>query len=385
MRTILHINIVSFSVSVERALHPRPLLGRPLAIAVPAPRAPLLDVSSEARLAGLHRGMPLSLAEKLCPGLRVLPPRPELYDRATAALERKLGAFSPLCELAAPGHAFLDMTGTERLWGPPRDAAERIREAVGRELRLWPAAGAAASKLVSHVATRVVKPDGVEAVDPGTETAYLAPLAIHLLPGLGDETLRRLEELNVRRAGELAILPSHALAAAFGAAGPPLRDRARGLDPSPVCPGADGRSVREEATLAEDTNDAERLADETSRLTQAAARRLREEGIRARRVQVSAVYSDGIRATRQRLLPAPADLDPDLIPPALDLLAQVLQRRVRVRTLAVSFARLEAGDVQPGLFGEGPEEGRRKALVAAVDRVRERFGAEAIRYRTIHA
>ncbi|MBI2920914.1 MAG: hypothetical protein HYY18_07500 [Planctomycetes bacterium] len=383
MHSILHVNIASFPISVERALAPRPLAGRPLAIAVPTARATLLDVSSEARLAGLYRGMPLSLAEKLCPDLRVLPPHPELYERATAALARLLGSFSPLCELASPGHAFLDLTGTDRLWGPPHDAAARVRDAVGRELRLWPAAGAAANKLVSHVATRVVKPDGVEAVPFGAEASYLAPLAMHFLPGLGDETQRRLEELNVRRVGELAALPAPALAAAFGAAGPPLRDRARGVDPSPVCPGTGAREIREQASLADDINDADVLADQASRLAQAAARRLRAEGIRARRAQVSLVHSDGLRSSRQRLLPAPSDLDPDLLPHVLDLLAQALQRRVRVRTLSVAFARLEPGDVQPGLFGEGPVETRKRALVAALDRVRGKFGAEAIVVRSL--
>jgi DNA polymerase-4 len=383
MKSTLLLNISSFAVSVERALHPRLLSGRPLAIALPTSRSVLLDLSSEARLAGLHRGMPLFLAEKLCPDLRVLPPRPDLYDRATAALARALQQFSPLCEAAGPGHFFLDLTGTQRLWGPPADAAARIRDAVGRELRLWPAAGAAANKLVSHVATRVVKPDGVEAVEPGTEAAYLAPLGVHLLPGLGDETLRRLEELNVRRAGELAATPAPALAAVFGAAGPPLRDRARGVDPTPVCPDAGAREIAERITLADDTNDADTLADHASRLAQAAARRLRAEGIRARRAAVALTHSDGLRSSRQRLLPAPADLDPDLLPHVLDLLAQALQRRVRVRSLAVSFARLGPADVQPGLFGEGPEAKRKLALTAAVDRVRAKFGAGALTYRRL--
>ena len=383
MKSILHLNIVSFPISVERAIHPRHLTGRPLAVAIPTARATLLEVSSEARLAGLHRGMPLSLAEKLCPDLRVLPPHPELYDRATVAFARAAGRFSPLCELASPGHAFLDLTGTERLWGCPADAASRIRLALGRELRLWPAAAAASNKLVSHVATRVVKPDGVEAVAPGTEAAYLAPLAVRLLPGLGEETEQRLEELGVATAGALAATPSHALAVAFGAAGPPLRERARGIDPSPVCPEPGERVVKEECSLADDTNDAARLADETSRLAQAAARRLRAAGFRARKAAVTLTHSDGIRATRQRLLPAPSDLDPDLIPPVLDLLTLALQRRVRVRTISVSFARLGAADVQPGLFGEAPDSKKKHALVAAVDLVRAKFGAGAVTYRRL--
>ncbi|MCC6740143.1 MAG: hypothetical protein IT452_13940 [Planctomycetia bacterium] len=383
MKSTLHLNIPSFPISAERALRPRPLSGRPLAVALPSARSVLLDVSSEARLAGLRRGMPLALAEKLCPDLLVLPPRPELYDRATAAFARVLARFSPLCELAGPGHAWLDLTGTERLWGKPADAAARVRLALGTELRLWPAAAAASNKLVSHVATRVVKPDGVEAVAPGTEAAYLAPLAVRLLPGLGEETERRLEELGVPTAGALAATPSHALAVAFGAAGPPLRDRARGVDPSPVCPDPGERVVKEDSSLADDTNDAERLADEASRLAQAAARRLRSEGFRARRAAVTLTHSDGVRATRQKLLPAPSDLDPDLLPPVLDLLALALQRRVRVRTLSVSFARLGPADVQPGLFGEAPESKTKQALVAAVDRVRAKWGAGALTYRRL--
>ncbi|MCE9584860.1 MAG: hypothetical protein K8T20_20410, partial [Planctomycetes bacterium] len=276
-----------------------------------------------------------------------------------------------------------DLAGTARLWGPPADAAARISDSLGSELSIWPAAGAASSKLVSHVASRVVKPDGVEAVAPGFEAAYLAPLAVRLLPGLGEETERRLEELGVATAGALAATPPHALAVAFGAAGPTLRDRARGIDPSPVCPEPGERTVREEISLADDTNDAEILADATSRLVQAAARRLREAGFRARKAQVTLTHSDGLRSSRQKLLPAPSDLDPDLIPPVLHLLAQALQRRVRVRSIIVAFARLGPADIQPGLFGEAPESKKKQALVAAVDGVRAKHGAGAITYRRL--
>jgi DNA polymerase-4 len=383
MRSILHLNIVSFLVAVECASRPRALAGRPLAIAAPTPRATLLDVSGEARLAGLHRGMPLALAEKLCHDLTVLDPHPELYDRATTAIARALSRFSPVFELSGPGHAWLDLSGTTRLWGPPHDAASRIRESLGRELRLWPAAGAASNKLVSHVATRVVKPDGVEAVAPGTEAAYLAPLAVRSLPGLGEETGRLLEELGILAAGQLAATPAPALAVAFGAAGPPLRDRARGVDPTPVCPEPGEREVAEQISLADDTNDLDVLSDAASRLSQAAARRLRDAGFRARGARVVLTHSDGLRTARRKRLAAPSDLDPDLIPPVLELLVLALQRRVRVRTVAVAFTRLGGTDAQQGLFGEAPESGRKHALVAAIDRVRAKFGAEAIAYRRL--
>lgn len=252
---------------------------------------------------------------------------------------------------------------------------------MGAELRLWGAAGAAANKLVSHVASRMGKPDGVEAVEPGGEAAYLAPLELRLLPGMGEETERRLEELCVRTAGALAATPVPALAAVFGAAGPALRDRARGIDPTPVRAAAVERDVREDAALAEDTNDADVLADELSRLVQAGARRLRSSGILAGRIELSLTHTDGMRTARSRVLPAPADLDPDLIPPALDLLAAALQRRVRVRSIRLLLSRPSARDLQARLFPPSPGDRRRAALVAAMDRLRDRFGADVVSYR----
>ncbi len=391
-RRIVHVDVTAFCVAVERVVEPR-LRGRPVLVApLHSPRAVVCDVSTEAWQAGVARGMPVVRARRICRDAAVVPPHPDLYRRATAALFRALHRFSPLLEPAGAGHFFVDLTGTQRLFGPAQDAAARIRRELARELRLDPAVGLAPNKLVSKVASRTTKPVGLRAVRDGDEARFLAPLAVRLLPGLGVPVLLRMDELNLRWIRELAALTREQLALAFGACGPPLAERARGIDPAPVLPAGETEpAVRREVVLPEDSNDDEVLIAHLYRLVEEAVRDLRLRGRWARRMAVTVTCTDGMEAERGAALARPTDVDFDLYPVARTLLAKAWTRRVRVRRLAVRLDQPATPDPQLGLFdaptaGDGaaadtlrrPDSARR-TLAAAVDHVRARFGWDTLR------
>jgi DNA polymerase-4 len=228
-RSVVHLNVVDFAASVERVIERR-LAGRPLIVAHPgAPRARVLDMSEEAFQAGIRKRMPLERARKVCREAKVLPPRPDLYQRAMAALFRLGGRYSPLVESGRDdGHLYLDLTGTARLWGPAQDAAWRLRKEAMDSFRLDPIWSVATNKLVAKAASRIVKPDGELIVRPGEEESFLLPLSIHLLPGLERADLRLFRELNIAEVGQAAEWTPTQFQAVFGRRGLDLNRWVRG-------------------------------------------------------------------------------------------------------------------------------------------------------------
>ena len=211
-RHIIHLHIPSFSISVARVCSPA-LRSRPVAVAPPqSERALILAVSPEARKEGIFKGMPLSKAMKQCPGLTALPPDPGLTERASKAMTRVVGQYTPLWEPSRPGHIYLDVTGTERLWGKAKDTGYRLRQEIKARLRLSGTVGVAGNKMVSSIASRITPSLEVMDVDPGREPSFMAPLKVDVVPGIG--RVRRkilLEELNIIRVRELAALDVGAL------------------------------------------------------------------------------------------------------------------------------------------------------------------------------
>ncbi|HPR88592.1 MAG TPA: DNA polymerase IV, partial [bacterium] len=214
-RTIIHIDVSDFPVAVERVLEPR-LRQRPVAVAVQtASRALVAALSREAAGCGIERGMPLPQARKYCPDLTVLPPNETLYHRATAALLDLLGRFSPVIEPLRFGHAYLDMTGSTRLFGAAIDAAARAQREIHEHLRLEAVAGIASNKLVSKVAsdllTRQTAVRPLCDVHCGEEEHFLSPLPVTCLPGVQLKVRQQLRELNVRLVHDLARIPAEHL------------------------------------------------------------------------------------------------------------------------------------------------------------------------------
>lgn len=378
MKSVLFIDPPAFCATVERLAAPA-LRNRPLAVApAGADRATVLALSPEARAAGITRGMDVRRARKLCPDLVLLPPNPRLYARASRALHEILRVYAPVIEPRGYGHAFLDLTGTERLFGPLVDIAERIRREANARLRLPLTVGAARNKLVSEAATRIGRLDGWTAggqwpmmVPGGSEAPFLAPHAMPLLPGIPEDILFRLDEYQLERIGQVADIPESELCAIFGRRGHLLCAQSRGIDARPVLSPEVKAEYRLSHTLATDTNDLGVLYPLLRRLTEAEGRRLRRRGLAARRMVVEVDYADGTAGSRSIALPAAA-LDHELWEGARRALALAMTRRIAVRTVTVTVDRLLEARAQLDLWevATGPAD----ALQEARDRIHRRWG-----------
>jgi DNA polymerase-4 len=375
-RAILFIDPPAFVATVERMVAPA-LRSRPLAVAPPgADRATVLALSPEAQAAGVRRGMLVRQARKLCPDLILIPPNPRLYARASRALHEILRIYAPVIEPRGYGHAFLDLSGTERLFGPLADVAERIRREAGARLRIPLTVGASINKLVSEAATRVgrLEEGGRQTsggpwpmlVPGGSEAPFLAPHSLPLLPGVPEDMLVRLDEYQLERIGQVAAIGESELCAVFGGRGRTLSAQSRGIDARPVLPPEVKAEYRLVHTFATDTNDLGQLHAVLRELTRTLGHRLRRRGLAARRLGLAAEYADGNDSSRRVALPAAA-LDAELWAASREALALALTRRVAVRTLTLTADRLLEARAQLDLFEAADTEA--DLLQRALDRI----------------
>ncbi|MEE9218315.1 MAG: DNA polymerase IV [Acidobacteriota bacterium] len=383
-RQILHVEIGAFAVAVERVANPG-LAGRPVLLAsVEAPRAVVLCASEEARATGVRRGMPLAQALRRCRSAAVLIPNEPLYRRAASAVSELLGGFSPLLEPTGYGRAFLDLTGTHRLFGPTQDLAARIERDLRQRLRLIPAVGLACNKLVSRMASRLLPASSLCGVFSGSERTFLEPLPAGWLPELEADARRTLAELNMVQVGELGALTLPQLTLAFGAAGRRLYRQARGLDDSPVRPPERIPRVIVDETLAQDSNDEAAVAAALRRLVQRAGRALRARDRATACIRLGLRYSDGVQAAAARRLQRPLTDDFSLWEQTQRLLERAWRRRLRVRYLELICEQLVPAD-PADLFGPRPDEVRRLELCAALDRLRNKHGESIVQSGTCWA
>jgi DNA polymerase-4 len=360
LRSILFLDPPAFCTTVEGLVAPA-LRERPVVVAAPgADRATVLALSAEARRAGITRGMPVNRARKLCPDLIVRPPNPRLYARASRALDEILRRYAPIIEPTGYGHAFLDLTGTGRLFGSAVDVAMKIQREVRERLHLPLAAGVAQNKLVSHAAAEVGKTTGdgrretgdrLIDVAVGREAAFLAPEDIELLPDLDPKMRSRLDEYQLERIGEVQAISDDLLATVFGSPGRVLGMHARGIDPRPVLPPAVKAEFRAAHTLGDDSNDLALLHRVLRHLTERLGSRLRARHLVARQLTVHLAYTD--YATAKRSVPlALAALDVELWETAKRAFGLANQRTVAVRAIGVSVDRFLEADLQLELWGE---------------------------------
>jgi DNA polymerase-4 len=395
LRSVLFVDPPAFCTTVEEVVAPA-LRTRPLAVApLGADRGTVLALSAEARLAGIERGMPVRQALKLCPDLVLLPPNPPLYARASRALHEILRASAPVIEPRGYGHAFLDLTGTGRLFGPAVDVAARVQREIRERLRLPVSVGVAANKLVSQAATTVVKPEPLLEVPGGFEASFLAPHPVTVLPDLHPWLRTRLDDYQLDLIGEVASIPESALCAVFGGAGRVLRARARGIDPRPVLPPERRAEFHLEHTLGTDTNDLGVLHPLLRLMSERLGRRLRQARLVARRLRVEAAYADHTCVARAVSLSFPSvALDIELWDAARRAFALANSKRIAVRTVALTLDHLEEAEAQlelwsaqapsgstestPPTFAPASHPPRNRALQHAIDRIRSRYGSRAI-------
>ena len=381
-RHIIHLHIPAFPIAVARVSQPE-LRGRPVAVAPPhSERTLILSVSSEARREGIFKGMPLGKAMKFCPDLTVLPPNRDLTGKACQVLARMVAQYTPLWEPSRPGHIYLDMTGTDRLWGRSKDTANRLRREIKEHLRLPGMVGVAGNKMVSSIASRIVSSEGVLDVDHGQESSFMAPLKASVLPGIGHVRRRiLLEELNISLVREVAALDMDNLKLVFGRLAYVIHQRALGIDPTPVYPPRREPTVAEEVTLPQDENDDEKLLGILYGLVERCSHQLLSRALFPHKAGLVFRYTDQEEIIRQINLPHVSFEDFDLYAPLKGIFLRACQRRVRVRFMKVWFQDFSPPFSQLSLFPARSPITEKKALVTqALDRIRERYGDEAIRY-----
>jgi len=381
-RSIIHLNVADFAVAVERAVDPR--LNRCPVVIAPegAARAAVYDMSNEAYMAGIRKGMALRRAVRLCKDVRILPPHPDRYELAMRDVFKRALPYSPLIETGEDdGHLFMDATGTSRLFGPPRDVAWRLRRQIKTDLGIDPIWSVASNKLVAKVATRLVKPHGEYVVAPGEEEALLAPLPVSLVPGIEHPDQLRLREFNLTHAFQIAALSLEQLELPFASRALLLYEAVRGIDPSPVLPaGQKPPKITADYEFGNDTNNAHTLETVLYSLVEQVGSRLRRRRRAARRIAIILDYSDGMRRARQLAVrPATAN-DLTLFELACRTLRLAWTRRVRIRHLRLICDRLVFPPTQLELFAaDYKADEKRCGLITAIDAVRRHFGNEAIR------
>jgi DNA polymerase-4 len=365
----------AFYASVEQRDRPE-LRGRPVVVgADPRGRGVVSAASYEARVFGVRSAMPIGRAARLCPQAAFLPVDMAKYQRVSRHVMAILGGFSPLVEPLSVDEAFLDLTGTASLFGPPAEAARLIKQRIRDETGLPASAGLAANKFVAKVASDLEKPDGLVVVDPGTEAAFLAPLPVKRIWGVGRVMARELAALGIETVAQLQAAPPALLARRFGVHGEALHHLAFGRDDRPVDPWTAPKSMGAETTFGADTTDGRRIRAALLEEAERVARSLRDEGLAATCVALKLRFADFQTLTR-RHTGEPTQDGLEIYRRAERLLArEPLVQAVRLIGLSTS-AFVPGGHGQLQLLD--PTALRRARLARAVDAISARYGEGVI-------
>jgi DNA polymerase-4 len=374
-RTILHVDLDAFFAAVEQRDHPE-LRGKPVVVGIggSSDRGVVSAASYEARVFGVHSALPIRTARRLCPDCIFVPVDGAKYASVSREVMAILRRFTPLVEPVSIDEAFMDVTASQALFGDGEAIARRIKAAIRTELELTASVGVAATKLVAKIGSDLRKPDGLVVVPPGEEAAFLAPLPISRLWGVGPATAAGLRDFGVVTIGDLAALDRSALVRRFGAHGASLIDRAHGRDADPVSDPDAAKSIGHEHTFDEDTSDPEVLERTLLAMAEGVSGRLRDGGLKASTVTVKVRDSGFNTVTRQRTLPEPTDLTEPIWRAAVELARPEMRGR-KIRLVGVTASHI--GDrEQLGLFDSSDD--RQHRVVRAADELRHRFGTRAV-------
>ncbi len=366
--TILHADIDAFFASVEQARNPS-LRGKPVIVG----SGVIASCSYEARKHGLCAAMPLAQARRLCPDAVILEGHYPTYRCFASKVFELCRRVAPHVE-AHLDEAYCDLTGTEGIYGHPRNAGRLLKEAILAETGLTVSVGIGSNRMIAKMASSSGKPDGLVAVEPGEEDAFVRDLPVEKLPGVGHARLEVLQKLNIARIGGLRQLDQATLEALFGADGAALYERCRGRDSRVLSQAEIPKSISRETAFHEDTADAAQIEAMLFYLIERAARALRSLGLQAKTVGVHFRYSDGKGERATRSLPQSTGLDSELYELARQLFDGLHTRRASLHSLGIELSRFfRSGERQRGLFeGEKPE--RLGHLYACLDHLRQRYG-----------
>ncbi len=374
-RWILHVDMDAFYAAVEQHDHPE-LRGKPVIVAGLGPRGVVATASYEARAFGVHSAMPTAQARRLCPHGVFLPPRFARYEEVAEQVRTILRRYSPLVEPLSLDEAFVDLTGTEHLHGPPERVAHEIHRRIPAETGLSCAVGLGPNKLIAKLASDAAKPGGLRIVRPDEVLDFLSPLPVEDLWGVGPKTAARLHEKGIHTVAELRSISLPLLQSWFGPkGGEQLWRLSRGLDDDPVVPARPAKSISHETTYPQDLFDPEEIKAELRRLSLLVVDRLQAEGLLAQTVQIKVRFADFTTVTRQTHLPEPTDHPLLLTAEVVGLWTRVpLPAGLGIRLLGVGVAELCPAEFRAlPLFTDD-------RLAQAIREIRQKHGPHALNF-----
>lgn len=371
-KTILHLDLDTFFVSVERKLDSR-LKQKPILVGGLSDRGVVAACSYETRGYGVHSGMPMRMARELCPEAVVIRGNAGTYSKHSDEVTEIIKEQVPLFEKSSIDEFYADLTGMDRFFGCYRYATE-LRQRIIQEAGLPISFGLSVNKVVSKMATGEAKPNNQLKIDFGYEKAFLAPLSIKKIPMVGDKTYQTLRNLGLRQIRTVQEMPVEVMQQVLGANGRVIWKRAQGIDNSPVVPFCERKSISTERTFDRDTIDVHRLRGILIAMTENLAFQLRRGSKLTACVTVKIRYSDFNTYSKQLRIPY-TSADHKLIPKILDLFEKLYDRRLLVRLIGVRFSHLVSGDYQINLFEDTEEV---LNLYNAMDHIRERFGDKSV-------
>src|SRR3954447_21035417 len=381
-RLICHVDMDAFFVSVEELFDPS-LKGKAVVVGGDRDQRGVVAAASyAARKFGVHSAMPLRVASRLCPQAVFVPGHPHRYREYSKRVFSVLTRFSPRVEMASIDEAYLDLTGTHRLFGPALQVGEKLHEAIRAETDLRCSLGMASSRLVAKVSSDQAKPNGLLYVVPGQEAPFLAGLEVRKIPGVGKKADASLHQLGIRRVGDLAKLDESFLMTRFGKWGLALAGKSRGEDAgswfdAEVGEGDNPKSISHEHTFGEDTAERERLETALLRLSEMVAKRLREHQLYAHTVQLKLRLEDFTTLTRAVTLDHATQLDREVAGSVIKLFRQAWDGKTAVRLVGVHFSSLQSAEGQMNLLEEAQTARLRQAF-RSVDHIRNKFGDSSI-------
>lgn len=371
-RTILHLDLDSFFVSVERLAHPE-LNGKPILIGADSDRGVVASCSYEARTYGVRSAMPMRMAKQLCPEAIILRGNSGAYMKKSDEVTEIIREQVPLFEKTSVDEFYVDFSGTEKFFGAMKLATE-LKHYIEKETGLPNSFGLSANKTVSKVATDDAKPNGQKQVERGTEKPYLAPKPIEAIPGVGEKTAHLLRSMGVARIQTMQELPIDLMHRLLGEHGPVLWRKANGIDDSPVVAWHERKSIGTERTFERDTIDVVKLRGMLTAMAESLAFQLRKGQKLTSCVAVKVRYADFETHTQQLRIGYTA-CDHIILPVIHELFRKLYDRRQRIRLIGVRFSHLVGGGHQMDAFTDTEEA---MNLYQAMDRIRKRFGDRTV-------
>jgi DNA polymerase-4 len=371
-RSVVHIDLDSFFVSVERLQNPK-LIGKPVLVGGTSDRGVVASCSYEARAYGIHSAMPMKMARQLCPDAIIVRGDTGQYSYYSNMITDIIQEDVPLYEKTSIDEFYIDLTGMDRFFGCYKMATE-LRQRIMRESGLPISFALSSNKTVSKVGTGEAKPNGQKEIPFGTEKDFLAPLSVKKIPMVGDKTYQLLRSMGVMWIRTLQEMPIELMEQVLGQNGVVIWKKANGIDNSPIEPYTEQKSMSTEQTFERDTIDVKALKALLVGMTEKLAYQLRSQEKLTACVTVKIRYSDFNTYTQQMRIPY-TSLDHVLIEKVQELFDKLYQKRMLIRLIGIKFSHLVQGSYQYNLFDDTEEQ---LQLLNAMDRIRKRFGKDSV-------